>query len=97
MSDAFSTQDYLRISAKYTANVSEQIAEVKLKYINPNKLRGEWPAVHDAANKTIYYELPLASPLLLSGQWKIWSFATMADGRKLPGKPFTINISKEGE
>jgi hypothetical protein len=95
MSKTFNTQDYLRISATYTANISSDIDSVKIKYRKPDGTTGEWNATHDSANKKIYYDLP-AETVLDAGMWTAWSFATMTDGRDLPGEPFQFKITEEG-
>lgn len=96
MGNIYKTQDYLRIQASYTANVSSDIASVKIKYRNPNGDIGSWDATHNAASKTIYYDIPLGSPLLYDGRWTAWSYAVMNDGRILIGEPFGFSVSNEG-
>lgn len=96
MGKVYDIQDYLRISATYTTDIKGNINSVKLKYIDPEGVEGEWDANHDTVSKTIYYDLPQGTPLGKAGTWTVWSFLTFEDGRVIPGNPFKFRILEEG-
>lgn len=96
MGKVYNTQDYLTIILSYTSDISADIASVKIKYVDPNGIEGEWDAIHNAEDKEIYYDVPLDSPLGIKGSWKVWSVATMVDGRTIPGTTSRFKINEEG-
>ncbi len=96
MNKIYSTQDYLRINLYYEEDIEDSIGSVKIKYITPDGTTGEWEAVHDSVNKLIYYDLPQGEPLGIPGKWVIWSYATMDDGRVIPGTPCNFIVYAEG-
>lgn len=95
MGKVYNTQDFLAIKSQYSRNISSQIASGVIKYIDPDGLTGQWDAIHDSANKQFVYEPPLGTTLK-AGRWKAWSYATMLDGRHIPGEPDTFLIRVEG-
>ena len=97
MSRVYQTQDYLVIELHYETDISADIATAAIKYEDPNGTEGSWAATHDAVNKKFSYSLPLGSPLAVAGRWTVWNFATMTDGRVIPGDPFKFKVSTEGE
>jgi len=96
MGKVFHTQTYLRIESTYTADISSNIASVKMKYRKPDGHTGEFVATHDADNKKIYYDLPTGSPLGQYNNWVFWGYAVMNDGRVIPGEPYAVKIYAEG-
>jgi len=89
------TQDSLVIQLSYTADIASSIASAVIKYEN-NETSGEWAAVHNAASKTVSYTLPKGSPLAVSGGWKFWIYATLTDGRVIPGTVVEHDVLIEG-
>lgn len=96
MSKVYTTQDYLKIELTYQEDVASNIASAVIKYIDPEGATGTWTAVHTPSTKTISYNLPVGNPLDVAGKWTVWSYATMTDGRKLPGETFKFRIDEEG-
>lgn len=86
MGTIFNTQTFLRIKLLYTADVSNDIDSVKIKYKKPDGSTGQWDAVHDAVNKVVYYDIPKDTPLDVSGRWYFWIYAVMKDARILIGE-----------
>jgi len=95
MGKVYNTQDFMAIKAQYYANVSDQIESGVIKYVDPDGVAGQWPATHVAIDKQFVYELPLGTTLK-AGNWKAWSYATMTDGRSIPGEPDYFTIKIEG-
>jgi hypothetical protein len=96
MAKIYDVQDSLQISLTYTADVASSIASVKIKYIDPEGTDGEFTAIHDPVNKKVYYNIPKDSPLTVVGGWRFWIYATMTDGRVLPGEVVEYEITEEG-
>jgi hypothetical protein len=96
MGNIYTTQDSLRISLTYTADISDDISSVKIKYISPSEVEGEFNATHDAENKKVYYDLPQGTYLDEVGAWRFWIYATMTDGRVIPGEVVEQEILEEG-
>lgn len=106
MGKVYTTQDSLRIELSYKTgdheqdlNIAENIVSVIIKYIKPGPDggTGQWDAVHDTVNFSIYYDLPLGEYLTPKGSWRVWSVATMSDGRVLVGEPARFLILNEGQ
>lgn len=97
MAKIYKTQDYLMIELSYEADVSSDIATAQIKYEAPDGTTGIWTATHDSINKIFRYSLPLGEPLNVNGRWTVWNYATMTDGRVLPGDPHKFLVSTEGE
>ena len=96
MSKVFKTQDYLKIELSYQEDISASISSAVIKYIKPDGTTGSWNAIHSPSTKTISYATPLGSPLNQAGKWSVWSYATMNDGRHIPGEVFKFTIFEEG-
>lgn len=106
MGKVYTTQDSLRVALSYktdnlaeTENIRDNIVSVIIKYIKPGPDggTGQWDAVHDTVNFSIYYDLPLGEYLTPKGSWRAWSVATMSDGRVLVGEPARFLILNEGQ
>jgi hypothetical protein len=95
MGKAYNSQDFLAIKCEYTSNIQNLIASAVIKYVDPDETEGEWPAIHDPINRLIIYDLPNGTTLA-DGKWKAWSYATMTDGRVIPGEPDFFTIHTEG-
>lgn len=96
MGKVYETQDSLRISLTYTADVASDIDSVLIKYIDPNGTEGSFEATHDSVNKKVYYDIPIDEPLEIVGGWRFWIHATMTDGREMPGEVLEYEITEEG-
>ena len=95
MGKVYNTQDFLYIRAEYTANIADQIASAVIKYVDPDSKAGQWTATNDKVNKQLVYNVPRGTKLK-EGTWRAWSYATMIDGRVIPGEPDTFKIKIEG-
>ena len=82
-----------------TDGVNHEICKVVSRSVDTlnflNGVEGQGPATHDAVNKRFVYEFPIGTTLK-KGKWRAWSYATMTDGRKLPGEPDTFTVRAEG-
>ena len=96
MGKIFDTQTYLRIRLSYTADVASDIDTVKIKYRDGDGTEGEWDAVHESAEKRVYYDLVAGSPLAIDGRWHFWIYAVMNDTRILIGEVVDELIHEEG-
>ena len=96
MGTIFDKQTFLRIVLTYTADVTDDIDSVKIKYRKPDGTTGEWAAVHDTVNKAVYYDFEKGKPLDLSGRWYFWIYAVMKDERILIGEATHELIKREG-
>jgi hypothetical protein len=70
---------------------------LKIKYTKPGDISGEWAGT--LLNTTwIKKEFEVDDGELdVSGLWSFWTFATMADGRDIAGKPVQYYIKVEGK
>lgn len=73
------------------------IASVKIQYINPDKVEGEFTAALDTVNKKVKYTgLPTQSyedfAVKANGTWKFIILFIGTDGSTTPGEPVTVTI-----
>lgn len=70
---------------------------VLLKYKDPNGLEGSFTAtIYDSYEGIINYDIVSSLDLNVVGKWTFWSHITFANAKSAPGKPFTLEVFKEG-
>ena len=70
-------------------------SSVKIKYRKPDATEGSWTGTVSGTYVTKAF-IADEGELDTAGNWVFWSWATMADGRTIPGKPVEYYIKLEG-
>lgn len=91
MNNIYDSQ-FFRLKIKTGIDLSGA-TNLKIKYINPNKESGEWPAVIDENdNMVLYSDIPA---LYIIGKWRVYANATFPIGN-ISGDPAYFIVVKEG-
>lgn len=68
-----------------------------IKYKDPNGLEGSFTAsIYDSYEGILNYDIVSSTDLNVVGKWTFWSYVTFANAKSAPGKPFTVEVFKEG-
>lgn len=71
-------------------------SSLKIKYKKPDGTTGSWEGTLYGTTYIKKAFLKDGGELDTSGNWIFWTWATMADGREIMGKPLQIYIKAEG-
>ena len=96
MGKIYNTQDSVRIELSYVTDITADIASVVIKYASPTGVIGQLSGAHVPAEKKVTYNFPKGFFLNEVGEWRFWLFATMTDGRVIPGEVHFEEIYEEG-
>jgi hypothetical protein len=92
MSDIYVGQSSLRIQLTCGQDITGALS-LKIKYLKPNGVTGEWVATDGGtATGIIYYDVVLATEIDVPGVWTFWSYVKFSDGREGYGDPITQDV-----
>jgi len=71
-------------------------SNLKVKYKKPDDSTGSWTAT--LYNTTYIKKAFIAAggELDQAGTWTFWAYATMSDGREIPGDPAKVTVREQG-
>jgi len=89
-------QTELTLRAKTEVDIQGAIATL-IKYIKPDETTGSFAAsIENAYKGIISYEVVDENDIVGVGKWILWAHVTFSNGKVAAGKPYTMEVSKEG-
>lgn len=93
----FITQDAVKIELVLDGDLPSNISSVKIGYQKPTGAKGEWNAILDTPNKTIYKIFNLNEFATPAGIWTFWGIIIYSDGKRQPTTSIIEPIYIEGQ